>query len=81
MSDNYVIEIRPTWTGRTVQAGIVVRDGREFRFFAAADAFYPLERQTFKNPKAAEDAALCRAVAWAQRGERNIECNLATAEL
>jgi hypothetical protein len=72
MSDNYVIEIRPTWTRRTVQAGIVVRDGREFRFFAAADAFYPLDRQTFKNPKAAEDAALSCAVAWAQPGERNL---------
>jgi hypothetical protein len=72
MSDNYVIEIRSTWTGRTVQAGIVIRDGRGFRFFAAADAFFPLERQTFKNPKAAEDAALRRAVAWAQRGERNL---------
>jgi len=58
MSDNYIIEIRPKAPGRTVQAGIVVRDGRAFRFFAAADAFYVLERQLFKNPKDAEEAAL-----------------------
>jgi len=58
MSDNYVIEIRPKPAGRTVQAGIVVRDGNAFRFFAAADAFYSLERRLFKTPKAAEEAAL-----------------------
>jgi hypothetical protein len=56
--DNYVIEIRPKPAGRTVQAGIVVRDGSGFRFFASADPFYALEQQVFKNPKAAEDAAL-----------------------
>ena len=58
MSDNYIIEIRPKPAGRTVQAGIVVRDGSAFRFFAAADAFHALERRLFKNPKAAEQAAL-----------------------
>lgn len=58
MSDNYIIEIRPKPAGRTVQAGIVVRDGHAFRFFAATDAFYELERRLFKNPKAAEEAAL-----------------------
>jgi len=58
MSDNYIIEIRPKPAGRTVQAGIVVRDGQSFRFFAAVDAFYVLERRLFKNPKAAEEAAL-----------------------
>jgi hypothetical protein len=56
--DNYIIEIRPPSAGRTVQAGIVVRDGHGFRFFAAADAFYALEQRLFKNPKAAEEAAL-----------------------
>jgi hypothetical protein len=61
MSDNYIIEIRPKPKGHIVQAGIVVRDGCAFRFFAAADAFYVLERRLFKNPKAAEEAAL-RAV-------------------
>jgi hypothetical protein len=58
MPDNYIIEIRPKSTGRTVQAGIVVRDGDRFRFFAAIEALYSLESQLFKNPKAAEDAAL-----------------------
>jgi hypothetical protein len=60
MSDNYIIEIRPKSVGITVQAGVVVRDGRGFRFFAATDAFNSLEGRLFKNPKAAERAALCR---------------------
>ncbi len=60
MSDNYVIEIRPKSVGITVQAGLVVRDRRGFRFFAATEAFNSLEGQLFKNPKAAERAALCR---------------------
>ena len=42
MSDNYIIEIRPA-SGITVQAGIVVRDDRGFRFFAATRAFDALE--------------------------------------
>jgi len=61
MLDNYIIEVRPKSVGITVQAGVVVRDGRGFRFFAATDAFNSLEGQLFKNPKAAERAALCRA--------------------
>ena len=60
MSDSYIIEIRPKSVGITVQAGLVVRDGRGFRFFAASDAFNSLEGQLFKSPKAAERAALCR---------------------
>lgn len=58
MSDNYIIEIRPKATGVTVQAGVVVRDGRGFRFFAATHAFNPLEGHLFKNPREAERAAL-----------------------
>jgi hypothetical protein len=58
MSDNYVIEIRPKATGITVQAGLVVRDGRGFRFFAASHAFNPLDGHLFKNPREAEKAAL-----------------------
>jgi len=61
MSDNYVIEIRPTSVGITVQAGLVVRDGRGFRFFAATDAFSSLEGKLFKSPRTAERAARCRA--------------------
>ena len=60
MSDNYIIEIRPKSVGVTVQAGLVVRDGRGFRFFAATAAFNSLEGKLFKNPKAAERAARCR---------------------
>jgi len=60
MSENYIIEIRPKSVGITVQAGVVVRDGGGFRFFAATDAFNSLEGKLFKNPKAAERAALCR---------------------
>lgn len=58
MSDNYIIEIRPTSGGLTVQAGLVVRDGDRFRFFAATHVFDGLEGQLFPNPKAAEAAAL-----------------------
>jgi acid phosphatase family membrane protein YuiD len=57
MSDNYIIEIQPT-AAATVQAGIVVRDGRGFRFFAATQTFNPLEGHLFKNPREAERAAL-----------------------
>ncbi len=60
MFDNYVIEIRPRSVGVTVQAGIVVRDGHAFRFFAATRAFGPREGRLFKSPKAAERAALRR---------------------
>lgn len=58
MFDNYIIEIRPASAGVTVQAGVVVRDGRGFRFFAATNAFDRLEGQVFDNPKAAQRAAL-----------------------
>ena len=64
MFNNYIIEIRPKSAGITVQAGIVVRDGSGFRFFAATHAFNSLESQYFKSPRAAEHAAL-RSVAHA----------------
>ena len=41
-----------------MQAGLVVRDGRWFRFFAATPAFGRLEGQLFDNPRAAQRAAL-----------------------
>lgn len=56
MFDNYIVEIRPKSAGITVQAGIVVRDGQRFRFFAATHAFESLEGQLFKSPQAAESA-------------------------
>ena len=67
MSENYIIEIRPKSVGITVQAGLVVRDGRGFRFFAATDAFNSLEGRLFKSPKAAERAARCRVADVALR--------------
>jgi len=68
MSDNYIIEIRPKAAGITVQAGIVVRDGRGFRFFAATHAFNPLEGQLFKNSRAAEKAALRHVTGVGRQG-------------
>jgi len=50
MSDNYIVEIRSTSLGITVQAGVVVRDGHRFRFYAATRAFNSLEGQLFKSP-------------------------------
>jgi hypothetical protein len=58
ISESYIIEIRPATAGVTVQAGLVVREGRGFRFFGATYAFHRLEGQLFKSPKAAEKAAL-----------------------
>jgi hypothetical protein len=51
MSQNYIIEVREQ------AAGIVVRDGHKYRFFAASHAFNPLEGRLFKNPREAERAA------------------------
>jgi len=52
MYDTYIIE---TPKGA---AGIVVRDGRGFRFFAATHDFNGLEGRVFGTPKEAETAAL-----------------------
>jgi hypothetical protein len=51
MYDTYIIETRKG------AAGIVVRDGRSFRFFAATHDFNHLEGQLFGSPKDAEAAA------------------------
>ncbi|ACF00144.1 MULTISPECIES: hypothetical protein [Rhodopseudomonas] len=51
MSDAYVIEVQ----ART--AGIVVRDGRKFCFFAAHHDFNSLERRSFGSLVAAQKAA------------------------
>ena len=52
MFDSYVIE---THKGA---AGIVVRDGHGFRFFAATRDFNSLEGKLFGTPKEAEAAAV-----------------------
>lgn len=51
MSNAYVIEVK----ART--AGIVVRDGRKFCFFASHHDFNSLERQSFGSLVAAQKAA------------------------
>jgi hypothetical protein len=51
MYDTYIIETRKG------AAGIVVRDGSGFRFFAASHAFNGLEGQFFGTAKEAEAAA------------------------
>jgi hypothetical protein len=68
MADSYIIEIRSKSLGITVEAGIVVRDGHRFRFYAAPHAFNSLEGQLFKSPKAAEAAALRDIVERSTRG-------------
>ena len=49
MYDTYIIEARKG------AAGIVVRDGHGFRFFAATQDFYGLEGQVFGSPKEARN--------------------------
>jgi hypothetical protein len=51
MSSTYVIETRRG------AAGIVVRDGRGFRFFAAMQELGDLDGRLFATPRAAEAAA------------------------
>jgi hypothetical protein len=80
MFDNYIIEVRPPTTGVTFQAGIIVRDGRNFRFFAASDIFEPLEGQRFDSPKAAEQAALRRLAKLASRQLAAAEASTASAK-
>jgi hypothetical protein len=67
MFDNYVIEVRPPTSGLTFQAGIIVRDGGSFRFFAASRLFEPLEGRRFNGPQTAEKAALRRMTDVAAR--------------
>jgi hypothetical protein len=51
MSDTYIIEVGSN------PAGIVVRDERGYRFFAASHQFNRLEGQVFRNAREAERAA------------------------
>jgi hypothetical protein len=52
MYDTYIIETRKG------AAGVVVRDGHGFRFFAATHDFNGLEGRVFSTPKEAKAAAL-----------------------
>lgn len=51
MSDTYIIEVG------SQAAGIVVRDPKGYRFFAASHRFHPLEGRLFRNAREAERAA------------------------
>jgi hypothetical protein len=51
MSDTYIIEVG------SQAAGIVVRDAKGYRFFAATRRFNPLEGRLFRNAREAERAA------------------------
>jgi hypothetical protein len=55
MFDNYLIEIQDS------AAGIVVRDGNRFQFFAVGENFFPLEGRSFSSPHEAEKAAIRHA--------------------
>ena len=52
MSDSYIIEVS------SQPAGIVVRNPKGFRFFAASQRFHPMEGQLFRNAREAERAAV-----------------------
>ena len=52
MSDSYIIEVS------SQAAGIVVRDVRGYRFFAAAKPFFQLEGRLFRHVIDAQRAAM-----------------------
>ena len=49
-------------------AGLVVKEGNRFRFYAAEKNFLGLERNLFQSPGEAEDA--CRRLLWPGRAPR-----------
>lgn len=55
MSKAFVIEVR------SHAAGIVVQDGRTYRFFAATHDFNGLEGQDFRSPAEAQKAVIGHA--------------------
>ena len=52
MSDTYIIEVS------SQAAGIVVRENRGFRFFAASHKFNSLEGRLFRSAREAERAVM-----------------------
>ena len=52
MSDTYIIEVS------SQAAGIVVRENRGFRFFAASHRFNSLEGRLFRSAREAERAVM-----------------------
>ena len=59
---NYVIEL----AGKA--AGLVVKEGNRYRFYASENAFSDLERSLYRSPAEAEDA--CRRLLWPGRAPR-----------
>ncbi len=49
-------------------AGLVVKEGNRFRFYASAKSYAALERNLYRSPAEAEDA--CRRVAFPGRAPR-----------
>ena len=64
MFNSYIIEVG------SEPAGIIVRDGRGFRFFASAKPFYELEGRFFGTPRDAQTAALRRAESCGEKSHR-----------
>ncbi|MDB5655328.1 MAG: hypothetical protein JWQ94_2941 [Tardiphaga sp.] len=61
MSKAFVIEVRSD------AAGIVVHDGRNYRFFAATYEFNELEGRDFRSPAAAQRAVQAHLAALDHR--------------
>jgi hypothetical protein len=66
MSDGlgYVIEL----AGKA--AGLVVKEGSRFRFYASEKLFLALERNLYQSPGEAENA--CRRILWQDRAPRSL---------
>ena len=62
MSKAFVIEVRSR------AAGIVVHDGRRYRFYAAAHEFNGLEGRDFRSPNDAQKAAIGHIAALDSKG-------------
>jgi hypothetical protein len=65
MSSAFIIEVRSR------AAGIVVRDGRQYRFFAASHDFNGLEGRDFRSPSDAQKAAQRHAAELGSRRHGN----------
>lgn len=67
----YVIEL----AGKA--AGLVVKDGNRYRFYASEPTFAHLERTLYQSPAEAEDA--CRRLLWPGRAPRPLTALKASA--
>jgi hypothetical protein len=64
MSKAFIIEVRSR------AAGIVVHDGRRYRFYAAAHEFNGLEGRDFRSPNDAQKAAAGHIASLDSKGMR-----------